>query len=51
MTVHSEEWSFFVKFLYKLVRPYLVKIVEDSSNKADDLVLKAADKLAGRKTN
>jgi hypothetical protein len=47
MTIHGAQWGFLAKLLYKFFRPELEKIVKDSTNPVDDVVLKVADKLAG----
>lgn len=47
MTMHSTQWGFIVKFLYKQFRPTLLKAVQDSSNTLDDNVIKILDTLAG----
>jgi hypothetical protein len=43
----TAQWGFVARIIYKLVRPKLQKIVEDSTNTADDTLLKVADYLAG----
>lgn len=38
-------WGLVIKMLYKVLRPTLVKLAEDSSNEADDVLIKVADEL------
>lgn len=48
MTLHSSDWSILGKLAYKYLRPYLVKIVEDSSNEVDDKIIVYVDKILGK---
>lgn len=47
MTVTPLQWNLLVRILWKIVRPHIVKIVNDSTNTVDDTVLEVADALAG----
>ena len=45
----NAQWGIIARMVYRMIRPKLKQIVEDSSNKADDVLLQVADKLAGYK--
>lgn len=48
MTMHSADWGFLAKLLYKFFRPQLVAIVKDSTNTVDNTILDVADKIVGK---
>jgi len=48
MTLHTAQWGYLAKLLYKFFRPELQKIVNDTSNTVDNTVLDVADKLVGK---
>lgn len=45
MTMHSKDWGILTKWLYQMVRPKLIAIANDSSNTADDTLIRVIDKL------
>lgn len=48
MSLNSTQWGFLAKLAYKFLRPFLIEVVADSTNTADDKLLQVADKLVGK---